>query len=153
MIDNISIKEQITQELIRLLDEKIEFINQSITAAKESRDNETKSSVGDKYETGRAMVQMELEKHQAQRAQTENLKNALSRIKPGEKCSSVEFGSFVSTPTGNYFFSIPFGKIEVAGETVFCLSLASPLGKMLAGKSEGARLSFQGKELVIRSIL
>lgn len=153
MNHDISIKEQITQELIRLLDEKIAFLNQSIEAAKESRNNETKSSVGDKYETGRAMVQMELEKHQAQRTQIQTLKNTLARIDTAKISTTVEFGSLVSTPSGHYFMAIPFGKIEIAGTSVFCLSMASPIGKALAGKSAGTTLSFQGKEFVIQSIL
>lgn len=146
-------KEKIVKELKRLIDSKIESLSQAIEAAKEARNNETKSSVGDKYETGRAMVQMELEKHQAQRAQALQLKTTLTRIDIQKSHAQVRPGSFVSTNQGNYFLAIPFGKIEADGETVICLSMASPLGKMLAGKSEGARFSFQGKELVIQSIL
>ena len=41
------------------LDEKIQVALQAMKAAQESANAETKSSAGDKYETGRAMGQIE----------------------------------------------------------------------------------------------
>lgn len=144
-----TIKALILKELNKMIREKTDLLVQTIKAAKESRDNETKSSVGDKYETGRAMVQMELEKSQAQLAQTENLKTSLSRIDPNSKFTSVEFGSLVVTSQGTYFFSIAHGKIVLDKEVIFCLSPVSPVGKLLAGKKAGDKVQFQGKEIKI----
>lgn len=145
-------KEEIINEIIRQLDDRISFLKQSIQAAKESRDNETKSSVGDKYETGRAMVQMELEKNQVQLNKTETLKSSLTKIAIDKPSKQVEFGSFVRTTQGQYFIAIPFGKVEVNGSPVFCISMASPIGQILAGKRAAARVSFQGKEIEIQEI-
>jgi len=144
-----TIKALILKKLNKMIREKTDLLVQTIKAAKESRDNETKSSVGDKYETGRAMVQMELEKSQAQLAQTENLKTSLSRIDPNSKFTSVEFGSLVVTSQGTYFFSIAHGKIVLDKEVIFCLSPVSPVGKLLAGKKAGDKVQFQGKEIKI----
>lgn len=144
-----TIKALILKELNKMIREKTDLLVQTIKAAKESRDNETKSSVGDKYETGRAMVQMELEKSQAQLAQTENLKTSLSRIDPNSKFTSVEFGSLVVTSQGTYFFSIAHGKIVLDKEVIFCLSPVSPVGKLLAGKKAGDKVQFQEKEIKI----
>jgi len=144
-----TIKALILKELNKMIREKTDLLVQTIKAAKESRDNETKSSVGDKYETGRAMVQMELEKSQAQLAQTENLKTSLSRIDPNSKFTSVEFGSLVVTSQGTYFFSIAHGKIVLDKEVIFCLSPVSPVRKLLAGKKAGDKVQFQGKEIKI----
>ncbi|MCE4565357.1 GreA/GreB family elongation factor [Maribellus sp. CM-23] len=144
-----NIKALILEELNKIIREKTDLLEQTIKAAKESRDNETKSSVGDKYETGRAMVQMELEKSQAQLAQTENLKTSLSRIDPNSRFTSIEFGSLVVTSQGTYFFSIAHGKIVLDKEVIFCLSPVSPVGKLLAGKKAGDEVQFQGKEIKI----
>ena len=62
------------------MDKRIETANRDIQLAKESRDNETKSTAGDKYETGRAMVQFELEKNKVQLNKAIQLKNELSQI-------------------------------------------------------------------------
>ena len=70
----------------------------------ESLDSETKSSAGDKYETGRAMVQIELEKNQAQYNKFLKLKNELKQIDPIVIKSKIEYGSIVVTNNGNFFF-------------------------------------------------
>lgn len=145
-------KEEIINEIIRQLDDRISFLKQSIQAAKESRDNETKSSVGDKYETGRAMVQMELEKNQAQLNKTEALKSSLTKIAINKPTKQIEFGSFVRTTQGQYFIAIPFGKVEVNGSPVFCISMASPIAQILAGKRAADRVIFQKKEIEIQEI-
>jgi len=152
MQKNQNLKAQIIDWLTIEMEKKIQLLNDAINAAKESRDNETKSSVGDKYETGRAMVQMELEKSQAQLVQTENLKASLSRIDPNKLFTTVEFGSLVKTNQGIYFFLIAFGKIVIENENVFCLSPVSPIGKVLAGKTVGDKVMFQGKDIEIQSI-
>ncbi len=152
MQKNQNLKAQIIDWLNIEIEKKIQLLNDAINAAKESRDNETKSSVGDKYETGRAMVQMELEKSQAQLAQTQNLKTSLSKIDPNSKFTNVAFGSLVVTSQGSYFFSIAHGKVVLDKEVIFCLSPVSPVGKLLAGKKAGDKVQFQGKEIKIIQI-
>ena len=142
-------KEKIINQIIGQLEIKIEIIQRAISDAKESRDNETKSSVGDKYETGRAMIQMEIEKNQAQLNKTEAFKNSLTTIDSNIQVRNVTFGSLVLTSQGLYFFALPYGKIEVEGTPVFCLSLASPIGQAVAGKSTGESVVFHGRELKI----
>ncbi len=142
-------KIRVIQQLHQLLDKKIAELKSTVKALTEARNNEDKCTVGDKYETGRAMAQMELEKSQAQVIQAENLKTALSRIDIQKEFTTVEFGALVKTNSGNYFFSIAFGKIEMEGETVFCLSPVSPVGKVLAGKKPGDSILFQGSAMKI----
>ncbi|MFV0591931.1 MAG: hypothetical protein ACK5M7_11150 [Draconibacterium sp.] len=127
-------KNQLIDYLQKQLGTKVAVLKSNTETLTEARNNEEKSTVGDKYETGRAMVQMELEKSQAQLVQTENMKTALSKIDPNKKFTTVEFGSAVKTNQGNYFFSIAYGKVEIENEAVFCLSPVSPIGKTLAGK-------------------
>ncbi|QGY42388.1 hypothetical protein GM418_01575 [Maribellus comscasis] len=145
-------KEEIINEIVRQLDDRISFLKQSIQAAKESRDNETKSSVGDKYETGRAMVQMELEKNRAQLAKTEHLKTSLNKIDLHKRYEKVEFGSFVETNLGNYFISVAFGKVEINNVPIFSISLNSPVGKTIEAKTTGEKINFQGRQIEIKSI-
>lgn len=146
------LKQVILNHINQTLDQQIESLKSTIKSAKESRDNETKSSVGDKYETGRAMVQMELEKNRVQLNKTLQLKNHLSQINPKKQYNTVEFGSLVLTNNGNYFISIGIGKIEIENESFFCISLASPIGKTLQHKSVGEKINFQGKEITIMEI-
>lgn len=145
-------KKEVIRHLVTLFDEKIVELRENYESLTEARNNEDKCTVGDKYETGRVMAQMELEKAEMQLLKTEEMKTALSRIDLKTKLPKVEFGALVETCEGYYFFCIPFGKIEIENENVFCLSPVSPIGKILSGKKSGEKVGFQGKEIEILSI-
>ncbi len=148
-----SIKELIFGRVQEILDEKAESAQKAVEIARESRDSDTKSSVGDKYETGRAMAQIEMEKSMVQLSKIGNLKKELSRIDLEKGFEKVEFGSLVVTDKGSYFISIGLGKVGVEGNDYFVISLASPIGKLLHGKCVGECVKFQGREFVIKDIL
>ena len=57
------LKSLVYHKILMELDRKIEVINKAIVLAKDSRNNDTKSSAGDKFETGREMMQIEIEKN------------------------------------------------------------------------------------------
>ncbi|TKG94696.1 3-oxoacyl-ACP synthase [Puteibacter caeruleilacunae] len=143
------VKQQLFDKIIRMLNERIASIQGVIKAAIESRDNETKSSVGDKYETGRTLMQQEIEKNRALLNKTERLINELNQINLNTKFEEVKFGSFVETNQGNYFISSALGKIDVEGESCFCISLMSPIGNVLSNKKAGETVSFQNREIKI----
>ena len=149
---DLNIREKIVQHIQSELGSKIEELRSAIEVARESRDNETKSSVGDKYETGRAMVQMELEKTQAQLAKTESLLTTLQKIDLQNPSTKIGFGSFVVSDSGNYFFSIAFGELKINNISVFCLSPLSPIGKVLAGKTAGEKVDFQNRSIQIKDV-
>lgn len=147
------IKEQIFTQIIELLDQRIELARLAIESAKESRDGETKSSVGDKYETGRTLMQMEVEKNRVQLNKAETLKAEIQKIDFHKKYEKVEFGCVVKTTQNNYFISAAMGKIEISEATYYCISMASPIGKTLHTKKVGDTFMFQEKEDSITEIL
>jgi len=119
------------------LSSKIERIQIQFDELQKSLTNETKSSAGDKHETGRAMAQLEQEKLSKALTQMTQLRNALSKVKPDENHSVVQYGSLVQTSKGYFFFSIGLGQIKVEDQEVFCMTATSPLGQKLLGKSKG----------------
>lgn len=145
-------KEQIANKINLILEEKVNSLNHAIQSSIESRDNETKSSVGDKYETGRAMAQMELEKNRIQLNKVLNMQRELERINLYKKLDKVEFGSIVETNSEMFFISVSLGKISFDNKTIFCISLASPIGKILYNKKVGNNFLFQEKEISILNI-
>ncbi len=147
------IKEIIVNHLHGVIDKRIETATRDIQIAKESRDNETKSTAGDKYETGRAMVQFEIEKSNVQLNKAIQLKNELAQIDVNKKLNNVVFGSIVRTNQGNYFISIGLGTIIIEQETFYAISLASPIGKVLNRKKVGDKINFLGKTIIITEIL
>lgn len=153
MIKGKAIKEQAYNHLVDLLDKKIEVSLKAIESAKESRDADTKSSVGDKYETGRAMMHIEMEKNEARLANALKQKNELSQINTKNKYYKVGFGCLVVTDQGNFLISIGIGKLEFGKENLYAISLASPIGKLMENKIIGDKVHFQGREIIINDII
>lgn len=142
-------KHLIIEKLNSLLDQRIETAVKSIKATRESRDGENKSSMGDKYETGRIMAQMEMHKLNDQLEQSFKLKKALAQISVEKICDTADFGSLVTTNLGFYFISVGLGLVEIKDEKCFCISMASPIGQALQGKKVGDKINFQNKVIEI----
>jgi len=58
MKTNFQIKEALYKACEEDTEKRINVIERNLKSIEESRNNETKSSAGDKYETGRAMLQI-----------------------------------------------------------------------------------------------
>jgi transcription elongation GreA/GreB family factor len=146
------LKKLLVEQIQNTLGEKRTAIKQSINSARESRDNETKSSVGDKYETSRAMMQMEMEKNQARLTDVETQIISIGKIDIQKEFKKAEFGSWVETSAGNYFISVAFGKVCIQAISVYCISLFSPMGKALSGKRAGEKIVFREEEIIVNAI-
>jgi transcription elongation GreA/GreB family factor len=147
-----SLKISIVRHLQQMLEEALLETKQALAAMQESLTSETKSTAGDKYETGRAMVQIELQKLSAQHDKLSAQLQTLAKVDPQRACASVEFGSLVQTAQESYFFAIPAGKITVDGQVHYAISMASPIGSLLQGKTVGQSAAFQGRELRITGV-
>ncbi|MDQ3050659.1 MAG: 3-oxoacyl-ACP synthase [Bacteroidota bacterium] len=147
-----TIKEQILKQISDSLSEKVSDAMHAIASAKESRNNDTKSSAGDKFETGRAMMQMEIDTNEIQLNKSLHQQQELSQIDIRRNYEKVEAGSLVMTNHENYFISIAMGKI-IAGDKIFyAISLASPIGMILRNKVRGEKIEFHGRVLEILHI-
>jgi len=146
------LKGLVYHKILEELDRKIEVISAAIAFAKDSRNNDTKSSAGDKYETGREMMQIEIEKNEVLLNQTAKQRKELARIDVSEEFNKVAFGSLVVTDKGTYFISIGIGKIQIDDQICYAISLASPIGALLKDKAVGDEVSFQGRTFVIELV-
>ena len=150
------IKNEIKEQLLKACEENIEkrikSIREVLNSIEESRNNETKSSVGDKYETGRSMMQLEEEKSKSQLFEAYQLKQELVRIDVNKTSSKIEIGSLVETNRGNYYISIGLGKVRLVNELYYCISIKSPIGMKLMSKKVGDEIEFNGNKIEIRGI-
>lgn len=147
------LKEQIILHLQQLIQNKIEAIQSNQNSINESRLNETKSSAGDKYETGPAMLQQEEDKNKMQLQNALDLNEVLSKLNTEKIHDKVDLGSLVVSNLATYFFSIGLGKIEINNSTIYCISLQSPIGIALQNKKVGDKVMFQNNEIVLKEIL
>lgn len=147
-----NLKKETHKHIISVLDEKLIHLSNAIEASMQSRDNETKSSMGDKYETGRAMVQSEIDKLVNNKIACKNLLDELKNINPEVESDIVNNGSLVETNHELFYFSIPYGKINIGNKEVFVISLFSPIGMVFKSKRAGDIINFKGKTYTIISV-
>ncbi len=122
------LKEQLYLLCMDYVEKRISNLQGAILVAKESANDDSKSSAGDKHETGRAMAQLEQEKSGYQLKEAQELKNNLEKININTVSKSVQLGSIVITDKGNFFVSIPVGKLILDSQTYYAISLSSPIG-------------------------
>ena len=74
------IKQKLLEACFHFVENKHKTISNSIASNKNDLFSETKSSAGDKHETGRAMIQLEMEKAGQQLAIVNQMKEVLVKI-------------------------------------------------------------------------
>jgi len=146
-------KFRIVNELKQKLHTQIAKAQDELNQLTEARNEEQKSSVGDKYETGRSMAQMEMKKVSDQLDKYQSQLQALQQIKIDQYSDVVKYGSLIISSQGIYFISIGIGLLNVERQKVFCISMASPIGTLLMGKKAGSTVDFRGRKIHIEKVL
>jgi transcription elongation GreA/GreB family factor len=147
-----AIKLQLYRLCQEYVDKRIQSSRDAIAEAQQSANEETRSSSGDRYETGRAMMQLEVEKNTQQLSESLKLKNVLDQIRLDISASSVQPGSLVVTDRAVFFLAISLGKIAFEGKSYFVIAPASPLGLELVGAKVGERVTFRNETYVVQEI-
>ena len=145
-------KHQIIKAINDELQERLKNAQQSYRDAKESRDHETKSSAGDKHETGRAMMQQEMDHTEARIHQLQSFINEFKSLPVEEETDIVLPGSVVQTNIGCYFIGLSLGKVLVDDWFIQAISIASPLGKLLLRKTVGEEVMLNNSVQKIKNI-
>ncbi len=148
-----NIKQELLNNCLRLVEQRIANAKQAMNAAQESANTEEKSSAGDKYETGRAMAQIERDKAAQQLNEAMILKNSLSMVSLKPRNDQVSLGSLIITDTNHFFIAISAGKQQVADVDYFVVAPATPIGRILMGLHLGDQFTFTHQIHTIREIL
>jgi transcription elongation GreA/GreB family factor len=146
------LKESLYQQCLDYVQKRMDAAEQGIKEAQQASKDDTKSSAGDKYETGREMAQQETNRNMAQLNEANKLKVALNTINTSGSSTVAEPGSVVITDNGNFYLAISAGSLLVDGVTYFAVSPASPIGLQLKGQKAGGEFSLNGKNYQIISI-
>ena len=148
-----NIKEVLFTKCQTFVENRLQTIQNTINEIQESLTSETKSSAGDKHETGRAMLQLEREKTGHQLAEIQKLKENLTKVDINSSSQTIAIGSVVCTSQFNYFIAISAGELVVGDVNYFAISPSTPIGKLLIGKTVGDQVEFKEEKLSIRSVL
>lgn len=134
------------------IDQRINTAREAMDAAQAAANSEGKSSAGDKYETGRAMMQLERDQHARLLAEALKLKQALDGIDPEKQHHSVQSGSLAITDQGNYYLSVSLGKLQIDQKEYIALSAVTPLGAALIGLKKGDTTTFNKRKIKVLDV-
>lgn len=134
-----------------ILQEQLYRIEEMMRLAQEEANKETKSSAGDKYETGRSMMQLEKEKYSIQHARVSHQLAMCNRLDLNIH-SEVREGSLVYTDVGIFFVAVGVGSLSWKEKRVECISLSTPIGSALEGAEAGDVVEFREQEIEILDV-
>lgn len=132
------------------ISEKIQNFENLIAETRASN-NDTKSSMGDKYETGREMLQQEINNLQRQLNETLNQQHIIQKI-TAEPSDKVQNGALVKTDKGLFYVSASLGEIILDKQKIMTVSAESPLVKAMFGKKMGESFTINNTHQKIENI-
>ena len=125
------------------LELKLAYQKDTLQAAIISRNSDTKSSAGDKFETSREMAQIEITKIEAEILKTQQFIQHLT----------TNIAQLVITDKSIFCITIAFGKLIVSGTEVFCISNSAPISKQLVNTEISANFEYRGVAYNILDII
>src|ERR1700741_1542013 len=117
-----SFKEKLIAACKDLLTQKLKDLQNALHEVLAAGNNETKSTAGDKHETGRAMMQLEQEKLSGQLQLADKELADFDKIDFSKTVEKVVLGSLVDTDKGLFLVAVSLGKVNLDGKTIFVIS-------------------------------
>lgn len=148
MVEIVEIKTLLLENCKLFIQKKEATILETISTAKTNLLSETKSSAGDKHETGRAMIQLEMEKASQQLVEVSTMKEVLNKILIEKESEIIKLGSIVITTKATYFLAISVGQVVINSIVYIIISTQSPIGKQLLGSKIGDTLPFNSAVII-----
>ncbi|HAI75282.1 MAG TPA: 3-oxoacyl-ACP synthase [Microscillaceae bacterium] len=146
-------KTQLHKKCLEIANEKVQILQNNIALAQETANEATKSSAGDKYETTRAMMQIEIANNQKRLLEAQNLQKILQEMVFKPTYSVVSSGALVITDQATFFISVGIGPVLLENEKYLVISPHSPIGALLMGKATGETVVFNQQKFTITAIL
>jgi transcription elongation GreA/GreB family factor len=148
-----TVKASLYQACLDIANKRQTNIQERFSGVQEAMLSETKSTAGDKHETGRAMLQLEREKLGNQLAEIQKVQEILRKINPQSEVTHGCLGSVIYTSQAHYFISVSVGEVVVNHEKFYAIATNTPIGKLLLGKKVGDEVSFRNQSFVIEKIV
>lgn len=145
-------KEQIHNACLEEVNSRMDRLKADLKEAQEAANEEGKSSMGDKYETGRAMAHLETEKYASQLSTARDMKSVLEGFNPRKIRDQAGAGSLIRTTQGIFYLSVSLGQMKIGEETFFAVSPVSPVGQAMLDKRAGDQFELNGRSYTINKI-
>lgn len=145
-------KIKIQECCIQLIDIKLNSLKEELNELRKSLSSETKSSMGDKYETAREMINLEKAKLSEQSDQFNKMRLLLKSIDPEKDLDEVQAGALVSTEQGQFYVCVGLGALSLGDKKVFAISPISPIAQAMLHKKQGDSFSVNGRKQKILTV-
>ena len=146
-------RDVILKHLLGHVDKDLEEAKARMASLKESLGAESKSSAGDKHETGRAMIHLEQERVQDTVGRLEHMRGILVQRAAQDKCiQRVSPGALVETTGPWVLVGVPLGKVQLPHALVLCVGAEAPLAQQWHGAQPGDQVALGPQKLTIQAI-
>ena len=139
------LKEKIIEEISNKLEYKISEVEEELNLLTKDKNEITKSSAGDKFETSRATIQSQFDKVSINLIKLKDQLRKIKLISISSKPQKIGYGTLVNTTNSIYMVSIGYGKLTLGSKDVYVISPLSPIGRKLIDRQEGESISFNSK--------
>lgn len=111
-----------------------------------SLEGESKSTAGDKHETGRAMVQMEMEQAAGRLSRVERMMRQWHALDPSLSREQVRPGAVVITDQGGFVIGVAWGVFDGPESADWrAISTDAPLAQAMQASGPGSTIEFRGR--------
>ncbi len=146
------LKQDLLNHCLSNIELRITRLEDEMEALKRSAESDTKSSMGDKYETGREMINLEKGKIVEQLNEAVRMRQALLSIDSDKGFDAGALGAMITTAQATYFMATSIGKVSLGDQDFFVISPLSPIGQQLLDKKVGDQINFAGKQIALLNI-
>ena len=146
-------RDVILKHLLGHVDKDLAEAKARMASLKESLGAESKSSAGDKHETGRAMIHLEQERVQDTVGRLEHMRGILvQRAAQDKPIQRVSPGALVETTGPWVLVGVPLGKVQLPNALVLCVGAEAPLAQQWHGAQPGDQVALGPQKLTIQAI-
>jgi hypothetical protein len=149
---NTNLKEELIIECFRVLSQKEEALKVDIAQLRDGIANDSKSSMGDKYETSREMSQQEINRLEQQQSLVKQQVFQLKNIALNSITDKIILGSLVQTSIGYFLIATALGEVQFDNQSIYVISPVAPIAKLLLNQSEGNEIMNNNKQIKIIAI-
>jgi hypothetical protein len=142
---NNAFKEEIKKVCLFVLKERINHASMAMQLAQETANNQEKSSVGDKYETARAMSQIDRDMNAGQLEKAQLEYAFLENIHTTQIHQCIALGCLFELDDILFFVATGLGSITVLQKSIMIISHQSPLFEQVKMKKVGDMVTFKNE--------
>jgi len=146
-----TIKKLLLQACRDNVEKRITDYKNEIALLNEAIENNDKESEGE--DSGNGKLLNDLEKNAGYLNEVLKTREFLAQINPNSTNTTAAIGSIVKTESIVFYLSTSVGQIDINKEVYYAISLQSPIGQLLKGKSTGDNFTFNDKNYTVLDIL